>query len=59
MEEEEELFEKSTATLFECGMEGGRERLVIRDKNDRAPDKSEVRKGRGGERGGAGGRDRR
>jgi ubiquitin carboxyl-terminal hydrolase 47 len=32
-EDEQEVFEKSTATLFETGMEGGKEYLVIRKKD--------------------------
>ena len=41
--EEEELFDKSTATLHESGMEGGKEYLVLRDKDGRCPERVEVR----------------
>ena len=42
-EDEQELFEKSTATLFETGMEGGKEYLVIRKKDGVDLEKKTVR----------------
>ena len=33
------MFEKSSATLLETGMEGGREAVFIRDRNGTQPEK--------------------
>lgn len=40
--EDEELFQSSSATLYESGMEGGKEYLVIQDKDGQQPETKRV-----------------
>ena len=41
-EDEQELHEKSTATLFEMGLEGGKEHLAIRKRDGVTLEKTQV-----------------